>query len=212
MYLEKNPGGGQLPHDKILYIIVTRGKDMDAETIEREEIQPVLSLNYRKISNSVYIDPASKEIKYHAFDGCTDLKFVHIPEGIEKIGPCAFRGCTNLVSIIIPETVKEIGWQAFSDCTKLKTVIMPNKEIEIGNFAFRNCNIDNLTSDSLCIKDGYACSDTGTLLYCCDGSKQTAIIPKDILSIAPTAFKHCDKLKSVVFANSNVNISKKCFS
>ncbi|MDE5798341.1 MAG: leucine-rich repeat domain-containing protein, partial [Treponemataceae bacterium] len=57
-----------------------------------------------------------------AFEGCTSLTSVIIPDGVTSIGSSTFEGCTNLTSVTIPGSVTEIGWQAFYRCTSLESV------------------------------------------------------------------------------------------
>ena len=64
-------------------------------------------------NNSVFqaIPAGIKEIGYGAFDGCSRLENIVIPDGVERIGDYAFRYCDAY--IIIPSSVKEIGPSAF---------------------------------------------------------------------------------------------------
>ena len=41
------------------------------------------------------------------------------------IADWAFDGCTSLTSVTIPNSVTEIGWRAFEGCTNLKTIYIP---------------------------------------------------------------------------------------
>ncbi|MGN0529233.1 MAG: leucine-rich repeat protein [Eubacterium sp.] len=52
----------------------------------------------------------------------------------------AFEGCTSLTSVIIPDTVKEIGDYAFWDCTNLSNIDIPNTLTSLGSSAFYNCD------------------------------------------------------------------------
>lgn len=47
--------------------------------------------------------------------GCKDqgVSKIVIPEGIRTIGGAAFQGCTGLTSIEIPNSVTKIEWSAF---------------------------------------------------------------------------------------------------
>ena len=51
-----------------------------------------------------------------AFDGCSSLTSVTIPNSVTSIGNYAFDGCDNLTSITIPNSVTSIGNSAFYDC------------------------------------------------------------------------------------------------
>ncbi|MBQ8212845.1 MAG: leucine-rich repeat protein, partial [Clostridia bacterium] len=48
------------------------------------------------------------EIESYAFDGCTTLQKIVLPEGLVKIGAYAFNGCTALVDIKLPSTLTTI--------------------------------------------------------------------------------------------------------
>lgn len=64
-----------------------------------------------------------KYISTDAFQGCTELTSVTLPETIVTIFSRAFFGCTSLTSITIPSSLEEIGQAAFYGCTSLSSVI-----------------------------------------------------------------------------------------
>lgn len=74
-----------------------------------------------------------------AFDQCTKLTSVTIPESVTTIEDNAFNFCTVLTSIEIPSSVTTIGESAFSDCTNLRNLEIPGSVISIGKFAFAYC-------------------------------------------------------------------------
>ena len=51
-----------------------------------------------------------------AFDGCSGLTSVTIPNSVTSIGDYAFSGCSGLTSVTIPNSVTSIGEAAFSYC------------------------------------------------------------------------------------------------
>lgn len=57
-----------------------------------------------------------------AFDGCSGLTSVTIPNSVTSIGDYAFVRCSGLTSITIPSSVNQIGLGAFYGCTSLTTV------------------------------------------------------------------------------------------
>ena len=83
---------------------------------------------------------------YHAtyFSGNTtivsanDLKYF---TGLTALTEYAFNGCSNLVSVIIPENVTAIQDASFQECRILETVIInaPSKITSIGGSTFNNC-------------------------------------------------------------------------
>ena len=61
-------------------------------------------------------------IGQYAFNRCTNLTSITIPNSVTIIDDHAFSMCSNLASITIPESVTTIQNYAFGDCTNLKTI------------------------------------------------------------------------------------------
>ena len=71
-----------------------------------------------------------KRIECSAFENCTSLKNIKIPDSVEGIEAWAFYNCTSLKSIKIPSSVKYIGYGAFDYCISLKEVVFKGKTID----------------------------------------------------------------------------------
>ena len=62
------------------------------------------------------------DIGYSAFENCTSLTSVTIPDSVTSIGNWTFDGCTSLTSVTIGDGVTSIAYGAFRDCTSLTSV------------------------------------------------------------------------------------------
>lgn len=61
------------------------------------------------------------------------------PKIVTSIDEYAFQNCTDLTSVTIPNSVTSIGYRAFYGCSGLTSFTFPNSVTSIGNMAFRNC-------------------------------------------------------------------------
>ena len=91
------------------------------------------TINYEDKTYSV------TSIGNRAFQWCSSLTSVKIPNSVTSIGDEAFTYCTSLTSIEIPNSVTSIGSDAFNMCSSLTSVVIPNSVTSIGNRAFWGC-------------------------------------------------------------------------
>jgi hypothetical protein len=75
-----------------------------------------------------------------AFNACTQLTQITIPEGVVRVGEGAFMACPSLKSIAFPQTTTSIGGAAFMNCSRLEAVTIPNLEVHLGPETFRGCH------------------------------------------------------------------------
>lgn len=86
--------------------------------------------------------PVTK-IGYMAFDSCTTLASVIIPNSVITMGMGAFSHCSSLTSVIIPESITNIKEDTFSFCSSLTSITIPDSITAINDWAFDHC--DSLT-------------------------------------------------------------------
>lgn len=114
-------------------------------------------------------DTALATIGRNAFNGCTKLGIVALPDALEAVSDGAFSGCTSLSNLVLGAAIAYIGRDAFRDCgndkkTALIYVSIPDSVVEIYEDAFNGCtfltNIVTTSSSSLEVVAGKAFAGT----------------------------------------------------
>lgn len=100
----------------------------------------IYSFGYNKNLNEVVFDSPLKSIGWGAFRGCSSLKSLVLPEGLDAIDNEAFAHCEKLEYVRFPSTLKDIGTNAFLSCTALKSPILPEGLLDFNINVFANCN------------------------------------------------------------------------
>ena len=108
-----------------------------------------------------------------AFEYCSSLTSVTIPDSVTSIGKDAFFNCSYLTSVTIGNSVTSIGESAFVYCWKLTSINIPNSVTSIEKDALRSCI--NLTSMT---------------------------IPNSVTSIGYMAFNGCTSLTSISYTGT----------
>ena len=135
-----------------------------------------------------------------AFHGCTGLKTIEIPDSVKILENSAFHGCTGLKTIEIPDSVKILENSAFDSCTGLKTIVLPKNLIQIGDYAFSSCS--GLES----LKIPNTVTSIGRHVFSnCSGLKEI-ILSENLSKIPEGAFINCSNIKSIILPNSVTTI------
>ena len=83
---------------------------------------------------SIMIPNTVAEISYNAFANCTGLTSIEIPESVTNVHS-SFSGCSNLSSVTLKGSSTEIYWGAFADCP-ISEIYTPEDWGNLGN-----CNL-----------------------------------------------------------------------
>lgn len=136
---------------------------------------------------------SAKEIANDAFEGCTNLQYITLNEGIVKIGDGALKGKNT--SITIPNSVTKIGIGAFASST-LQTVKFGSgiKRIERSAFA-STALLEVVIPQNVTSIGGSAFSGCKKL------TKIT--IHNKVKEIEDAAFSNCTSLQTFDLANDN---------
>ena len=179
-------------------------------------------------SNSMYIPKTLKEVIItkatsigdYAFEACSGLTSIEIPNSVTSIGYSAFRGCSGLTSIIILDSVTSIGYSAFIGCSGLTTITLPFvgdklENAKHSNFGYFFCPTDDYNSSyipenlkEVIITKATSIGDSA--FKGCSGLTNI-IIPDSVTSIGKSAFSGCSGLTSIEIPNSVTSIEEGAF-
>lgn len=87
-----------------------------------------------------------KVISASAFENCTELYSMHLPEGVTVVRRAAFKN-SGLQFFKAPTTLKVIGEEALANTPCLSIDLEGTSLQAVGDYAFRNTNITTLTLD-----------------------------------------------------------------
>jgi hypothetical protein len=179
------------------------------------------------------------KIGNHAFDYCSGLTSITIPNTVASIGENAFGECSGLTSVTIPNSVTRISNYAFSGCNGLTSITIPNSVTAIGVEAFRSCTgLTSITVDAgnrvydsrnncNAIIETYhnrliaGCQNTvipstvtyiGLGSFCGQSGMTSVFIPNSVTSIEQYAFSGCWNLTSITIPNSVTTIDNRAFA
>ena len=85
-----------------------------------------------------------------AFMNCSELTSVTLCNGLEEIGVQAFDGCTLLQEIVIPNAIRAVKRKAFHDCKGSTRVTLGDGLEEIRACAFKNTLIQTYHHTTRC--------------------------------------------------------------
>ncbi len=140
-----------------------------------------------------------------AFQGCSNLTSIRIPESVASVGIKAFYQCSRLTNIELPKSLQSIGEAAFEQCSSLASIEMPNSVTSIENYTFNGCQI--LASITL----PESVTSIGDYAFYNCSSLANVILPNSLKSIGCEAFFHCSNLQSITLPESLESIGEQAF-
>ncbi len=154
--------------------------------------------------SAIHIPASCNTISENAFRGCTHLQ-VTFDEGLVDIGYNAFQDCTRLTEVVLPNSLVRLGtvWgyygptistsygAVFQGCTALKKVTLPEHLDIIPNSTFKDCiNLETINlPDWLSEIHDYAFENCKSL--------KNIVFPEYLDKIGNCAFKNCTSLTEI---------------
>ena len=186
----------QQPNDEIWYTS-TDGQVVTPNDTSAFAPATITSNTYSDGKGVIKFDQNLTEVGNNAFEDCSGLTSVTIPNSVTSIGESAFNYCSGLTSVTIPNSVTSIGNNAFEDCSGLTSIVIPDSVTRIGPYAFRYCS--SLTS--IVIPDSVTSIGEYAFFNC---TRLTSVtIPNSVTSIGESAFGNCSGLTSIVVEEGN---------
>jgi len=171
---------------------------------------------------------------------------------VTSISNYAFQNCSKLENVVIPDSVTSIGSNAFAYCLRLETINILDAVTSINDYAFQGClNIESITiGKSTKTMNSYAiCSDTilnnvsidskntsffndnglvykitgtntASLFFCPRNKSGDFTIPDTVTAssgtykvtdIAYGAFYNCNKLTNIVMGSNITKVNDRAF-
>ncbi len=166
----------------------------------------LIKANAAEVSGAYEIKAGTKVIAEEAFEDCTSLTSVNIPDSVTSIGDFAFKNCLDLTSVKIPNGVTNLGDGAFSGCTSLASASLPENATSIGSWFFNGC----LALTSVTIPDCVTHIDKQAFIGC--QSLTSVTLPDGVTTLGEGAFKDCLGLTSINIPDSVTKIDNMAFS
>ena len=137
----------------------------------------------------IYIPETVTNIPSYTFNG-TSITSINIPKSITTIETCAFQA-TALTSVKIPNTVVNIGINIFAGNKSLINVILPNNLTTITTSMFNNCKsltYINIPDTVIAIN---------MMAFLGDDHLLNITIPANVTYIGSEAFRYCNALQYI---------------
>ena len=203
--------------DGIYYNLIKKAKTAEVTSNPNKYSGCVVipdKVNYEDTEYSV------TSIGQYAFQACSGLTSVTIPNSVTSIGESAFSGCNHLTSVHISDLEAWCNisfydyssnplWDAhhlFLNGEEIKDLVIPNSVTSIGQYAFQACSDLN----SITIPNSVTSIGNSAFLYC--SSLTSVTIPNSVTSIGNSAFCGCSSMTSITIPNSVTSIGESTFS
>lgn len=159
------------------------------------------------------------KINDYAFENCSFIKRIKLPNCLECIGNGAFENCTGLTSIELPESLLYIGIENSSKSspsdrpevgsvftsTSIREIKIPRGIKKIYPWSFSSCT----SLERVILPETVECIESFAFSYC---KKLRSInIPASVKYIKFRAFEGCEQLESIVLPYGLCELENEAF-
>ena len=170
------------------------------------------------VNGEVEFPPCVRMIGTQAFEGCSGLTRLVIPDSVTNIASRAFAYYRGLTEVTIPDGIQFVGYWAFGYCGRLANVTIPVYLVERSGYYGSLLGIGNMFSstgiEKATLAEGATC--IGSYAFDRAFSDETCpthvVIPNSVTNISEYAFFRCVGLKSVTIPENVVSIGRRAFN
>jgi hypothetical protein len=167
--------------------------------LDGDGINVLIGANVTKIPTNLFSRSNIISVKFEKESVC------------QSIGSYAFNNCSSLKSIIIPEGITSIGDYAFSYCSSLTEVAIPNSVTSIGDRAFYDCSSLNYNDYNDADYLGNDDNNYLVLIKAKSNDITSCEINQNTKIIYGSAFYDCSSLKSLIVGQGVIVIGRNAF-
>ena len=155
------------------------------------------------------------KIEAYAFYGCVSLKEVVLSENVVELGNQAFEECTELETVTMPEGLKTIGY-SFIKNTAVKSLTVPNT-VETVNAYYYSGERKGATDGALQLEEVVFEAGIKKIpdYFCSNNQWNNALvrveIPESVTEIGNQAFSNCTGLEDINFVKEIGKIGYSAF-
>lgn len=154
-------------------------------------------------------------IGHSAFNNCSSLEEISIPDGVKTLDQYAFYGCSSAETLSLPHTLTKLGDHCFARCSSLNTEVTIPSSLS-GDCAWEGSSFSECTSlVTVHIEDGVSRIGDWTFIGCT--SLQNINFPRSLGeadhpgNIGAHAFENCTSLQSIVVDTGVRHIADSAF-
>ena len=152
----------------------------------------------RKLAKVSFTENSVIDIGTAAFQSCSALEKLSLPEGLVSIGVSVFTNCSALNEVWVPSTITSIGGGAFGNCENLETAHITS----IGSW----CNVSLVSADSSPVAWATNVYVNGQLLG------EEMVIPSGVEEIKAYCFYSLTGVKNVYLSETVKTIGDYAFA